>query len=299
MSFFDSTQNEIDPYEEEKIYQAEKLDKESNFTDRFERRFGKKVPWLIRKKGNRQGAYRFSFVCNVVSVLAGFYGASVIMEIFPIPYLNYLLAVFILVVMEIYKRKFSDEFWDQYFATKTFKMDAALKNFALFTISIGLSGFGMYFAVTDMSPEAKQLGLKDDPQAAALLERVEKLDEDLLAIRADKSNYDASGTFYHIHAKKENGWIAERDRISKKLESEYDIIIQGKNSEIREEWKLRTSFRSYAGVIATLLAELIFELCMAFCSKYDYRYYRAMLLARKAKGELNGKRKKSPAPAVY
>ncbi len=301
MSFFDSTQNEIDPYEEQRIYEAEKLEKEDNFSSRFEKRFGEKVPWLIRKRSTRQGAYRFSFVCNLVSVFAGFYGASVILEIFPVPYLNYILAVGILIIMEIFKRKFSDEFWDQYFATKTFKLDAAFKNFALFSISIALSGFGMYFAVNDLSPEAKQLGLKDDPQAAALLERVDKLDKDLIDIRADQSNYDQAGTFYHIHAKKENNWIAERDRISKKLEEDYNIIIQDKNSEIKKEWKLRTAFRSYAGVISTLLSEFIFEICMCFCSYYDYRYYRAMVLARKAKArkeDLNGTRKKSPAPVV-
>lgn len=298
MSFFDLKQfNNLDPYLEQELADAEamsnKKDLESELSNRFGAASGKQ-PWLIRNAKSRKSAYLFSFVCNIISVLAGWYGALIIMEIIPIPYLNYVGAILALLLMEKYKRKFSDEFWDAFFATKNLRWDLVVKNFSLLLVSIFLSVYGMYFAVHDYSPEAKQLGLGDNPEVAAMQDRVRDIDATLLALRADKSNYNSKGEFYHIHVPKETALNEERKEIASILKDEHGVIVV-KNTELLNDWKLRTGFRSYFGVIITLLSEIVFEICMAFCSKYDFRLYRALAASRKRDKELNGKKVYSPA----
>lgn len=292
----------LDPHLEQQLHEAEQLANKSDLAGMLAERFGiasGKRPWLIRKAHARKNAYLFSFACNVVSAAAGWYGALIVMEVIPIPYLNYVAALVCLYLMEKYKRVFSDEFWDTYWSVKVIRWDLAVKNFSLLLISIGLSVGGMFFAVTDFSPEAKYLGLNDDPEAVAMKDRVQKLDADLLALREDRSNYNSKGEFYHIHVPKETLWTEERAALVKELKEVHGVqIVQ--NEDIRKDWKLRTGFRSYVGVIITLLSEVIFELCMCFCSRYDFRLHRALqaqkdrekTLAR----DLNGK--KFPAPAL-
>jgi|GEM_PF-5625669 len=292
----------LDPQLEQELHEAEKLANKSDLAGMLSERFGSasgKRPWLIRKAPARKRAYLFSFICNIVSAAAGWYGALIVMEIIPIPYLNYIAAIGCLILMEKYKRIFSDEFWDTYWSTKVIRWDLAGKNFTLLLVSIGLSVGGMFFAVTDFSPEAKYLGLNDDPEAVAIKDRIDKLGIDIAALREDKANYNSKGEFYHIHAKKENLWAEEKATLTKELKEVHGVQIIH-NEDIRHDWKLRTGFRSYIGVIITLLSEIIFELCMCFCSRFDFRLYRA-LQAKKGREkslarELNGK--KYPAPAL-
>ncbi len=300
MSFFKLSQFEdLDPRLEQELADAEEQANKKDLADVLEKRYGAasgKQPWLTRNIGARRSAYLFSFFCNLLSIAAGWYGALIVMEIVPIPYLNYVCAALCLIGMEKYKRQFSDSFWDTYFSRKLIRWDLALKNFSLLAISLFLSVFGMYFAVNDFSPEAKQLGLSDSPEAAAMQDRVRVIDSTLLAIREDQSNYNSQGQFYHIHAKKENALTEERTSLTRVLEAEHGVIIVA-NENLMETWNLKVGFRSYFGVIITLLAELVFEICMAFCSYYDFRLYRALKVKRR--GEVNGVRKKSPAPVVY
>lgn len=300
MSFFDLKQLQgFDASLEQELFEAEKENAVDKLASRFQSRFGAKVPWLIRKQGARRSAYAFSFGCNFISALAGFYGGSVLMEIFPLPYLNYIGAALGLFLMERFKRQFSDELWDQYWATKTIKWDAAVKNFGLFGISIFLSVFGMYFAAKDLSPEAQIMGATGDPEAVAMQQRVGKLDKELKGLRADKSNYNEQGQFYHIHVPKENAMKNERANLTQALAEKHGIY-KIENESILSEWKIRTGFRAYFGVIITLLAEIAFEICMGFCSYYDFRLFRAMRLAsqKKGMGRVNGTPKKSPTLAV-
>lgn len=301
MGFFDLQQlDNLDPYLEQELAEAEALANKKDLAGELQRRFGNasgKQPWLVRNARSRRGAYFFSFCCNVISAAAGWYGALIVMEIIPIPYLNYLGAILGLFLMEKYKRKFSDSFWDTYWATKRFRWDLIAKNFSLLLVSLFLSVYGMYFAVHDFSPEAKQLGLGDNPEVAALQDRVRVIDSSLVAIRADQSNYNSQGQFYHIHAKKENTLSEERNEIASILKTEHGVVVV-KNKDLLKDWKLRTGFRSYFGIIITLLSEFIFEICMAFCSYFDYRMHRAFEATRRRSKGTNGTPKKlytSPA----
>lgn len=298
MSFFSLNQfKNLDPYLEQELADAEvlanKKDLEGELRGRFNSATGKQ-PWLIRNAKSRKSAYLFSFTCNIVSVLAGWYGALIVMEIIPIPYLNYVGAIIGLYLMERYKRKFSDQFWDAFFATKNLRWDLVLKNFSLLLLSLFLSVYGMYFAVHDYSPEAKQLGLGDNPEVAAMQDRVRDIDATLLALRSDKSNYNSKGEFYHIHVPKETALTEERKEIAAILKDEHGVIVV-KNTELLNDWKLRTGFRSYFGVIITFLSEFVFEICMAFCSYYDFRLYRALSASKKREKELNGKKIYAPS----
>ncbi len=297
MSFFNLKQfDNLDPYLEQELADAERLANKRDLEGELERRFGRasgQQPWLIRNAKSRRGAFFFSFVCNVISAAAGWYGGLIVMEIIPIPYMNYVGALCGLFLMEKYKRKFSDSFWDTYWATQKLRWDLIAKNFSLLMVSLFLSVYGMYFAVHDFSPEARQLGLGDNPEVAAMQDRVRIIDSTLLALRADESNYNSQGQFYHIHVPKENQLTAERAELAGILKKEHGVVVV-KNNDLLAEWKLRTGFRSYFGIIITLLSEFIFEICMGFCSYYDYRMLRALKATKKRAKELNGKKILTP-----
>ncbi|MEZ5045282.1 MAG: hypothetical protein R2828_35635 [Saprospiraceae bacterium] len=289
----------LDPYLEQELHEAEQLANQDDMSRMLEERFGTatgKRPWLIRKAPSRKSAFIFSFFCNLLSAGAGWYGALIVMEIIPIPYMNYLGALAGLILMEKYKRKFSDQFWDTYWATKNIRWDLGGKNFVLLLVSIALSIGGMFFAVSDFSPEAKYLGMNDDPETVAIQDRIRTLDEDIKALRADKANYNSNGEFYHIHARKENLWAEEKTALTQELKEVHGVqIIQ--NEDIRRDWKLRTGYRTYFGIIITLLAEIAFEICMAFCSYYDFRLFRALQAQKEGRSlasALNGKKAFAP-----
>lgn len=297
MSFFDLKQfKNLDPYLEQELADAEQMANKRDLGDELEKRFGiasGKQPWLIRNAKSRKGALLFSFFCNIVSAMAGWYGGVIVMEIIPLPYAPYIGAALGLFLMERYKRKFSDGLWDTFWATKKIRWDLALKNFGLLLVSLFLSVYGMYFAVNDFSPEAKQLGLGDDPEVAVMQDRVRSIDSTLLAMRADKSNYNSQGQFYHIHVPKENKLTEERTEIAGILKTEHGVIVT-KNKDLLSSWKIRKGFRSYFGIIITLLSEFIFEICMGFCSYYDFRLHRALKASRKRDQALNGKKSYAP-----
>ena len=124
-------------------------------------------------------------------------------------------------------------------------------------------------------------------------DRVRVIDSTLIAMREDPSNFNSQGQFYHIHVPKENQLTEERKEIATILKQEHGIVVV-KNKGLLKDWKLKTGFRSYFGVIITLLSEFVFEICMAFCSYYDFRLYRALRASRKRQEELNGKKAYSP-----
>ena len=234
---------------------------------RFENRFERK-PWLIRHLPTRNLARLGGYFAQVVSVLAGFYGAKVVMEFIPvpIPYFEYVMAAFCLVLLEILKRRFSDRFWDSVFGAKLgfnvrVRWGSGVANILLLFVSLALSVGGMYFAATDFSP--------DNPEAIALNQKIAEAKTELAAWKKDPANLVSSGevkwNLRKIPQQKEEAIIA--------LEKSY--FDQFGTYAPSSDWDLRNEFRRYFAVIITLLAELLFECFMAFASYYDARKYRA------------------------
>ncbi len=254
-----------------------------NPMERFENRFEGK-PWLIRHLPTRNLARQGGYFAQLLSVLGGFYGAKVIMEFIPIPipYFEYVMALFCLILLEVLKRRFSDRFWDSVFGAKLgfgvrLRWGSGIANILLLFVSLALSVGGMYFAATDFSP--------DNPDAIALNQKIEEAKADLAAWKKDPANLVSSGevkwNLRKIPQQKEESIIA--------LETAY--FDQFGTYAPTSEWDLRNQFRKYFAVIITLLAELLFECFMAFASYYDARKYRARKMME-SKPKLNGLKSK-------
>jgi len=245
---------------------------EQKLKNKFQNRFEKK-PWLIRQKGNRTIVKYASWVFQFISIAAGFYGAKIIMEFLPLPvFAQWIAAALVLVFIEILKRKYSDQFWDSVVAfrkalTSRIRWGSGIANVCLFIISIGLSVGGVYFGVIDFSP--------DNPDAIALNEKIEAAKIDLAAWKKDPANLVSNGqvkwNLRKIPQQKEESIIA--------LETAY--FDQFGTYAPSSDWDLRNEFRRWFSVIATILAELLFEGCMLFASFYDLRYALAMGYVRR------------------
>lgn len=245
----------------------------------YEGRFEKK-PWLERNRTARKNASWQSKVLQVISALLGFYGAKVICEFIPIPipYIEYVLAIALLYLLERAKRKFSDRFWDSYYAwrkglVEDVRWGYGVANVLLFCISLTLSGGGVYFLNTDYGPQAKMIGSGNDPEAQALIAKVKEAKSELEAWRNDPSNTTTEKgktvVYYRlkpVEAKKEEAIIAMETALAEK-HGVYDI----QNKASLKEMTIRSTFSKYSSVIFTCVAEIFFEYLMAFCSMYDVR----------------------------
>ena len=195
------------------------------------------------------------------------------MEFLPLPvFAQWIAAALVLVFIEILKRKYSDQFWDSVVAfrkalTTRIRWGSGIANVSLFIVSIGLSVGGVYFGVIDFSP--------DNPDAIALNEKIETAKADLAAWKKDPANLVSSGqvkwNLRKIPQQKEETIIA--------LETAY--FDQFGTYAPSSDWDLRNEFRRWFSVIATILAELLFEGCMLFASFYDLRYALAMGYVRR------------------
>lgn len=297
MGFFNDDQlANLDDDDLRDLATSEKMSFQDRLMERFEDRFGEKKNWFLKNKPNRQTAYLFSFLFNFISALAGYYGGKVIMEVIPIPYLPWIGAAVGLILMERYKRVFSDKMWDYFWKYRKLDWSAFSANAILFTVSLGISAFGMFFLINDNSAEAKLMGSADDPEAQAIIAEVQDKRDMIEAKRADKSNYNSKGEFYWPLQQAEatlEKEIAKKEEILREKHGVYAV----QNKDLLAKWSLRTGFRSYTSVIITVLSEILFELCMCFVSYYDWRVYAAMKRKRdRQNGQQNGsyQQKKSP-----
>ena len=106
-------------------------------------------------------------------------------------------------------------------------------------------------------------------------EKIETAKADLAAWKKDPANLVSSGqvkwNLRKIPQQKEETIIA--------LETAY--FDQFGTYAPSSDWDLRNEFRRWFSVIATILAELLFEGCMLFASFYDLRYALAMGYVRR------------------
>lgn len=294
MNFLTNNQLDgIDPAKEQELINAEEEALKSEAMEKLKARFGHsttKQSWLSRNYGNKRTAHLSSFLFNVISALAGLYGARILFQMVPvpIPYLDWVLAIGFMFVMEKYKRKFSDKFWDIYWSTRRIVWSYALANFGLFLVSLSLSIFGVYFAAKDFSPEAKYIGGGDNLEVVALQDQYSQVEGKLNDLLEDKSSYNSQGLFYHKLMGARTALENQLADIQTTLKDKHGVISL-QNEDILEDWKLRNAFRGKFSIVITFLSELLFELCMAFCSYYDYRYCRALIASSETKGRKSGK----------
>ena len=158
-----------------KLNQEEEKDKLEQEHDKLSNRFNKKqTPYIVKFKSMRNVALATSYIFNTFSGIGMFLLVAVFLEIIPLPYLNYVIATLATAGFELYlKRKFSDMFWDEYFATGEYYLITGLIIFGLlFAISMSATVGGFYFLTNDAAPESieikAQLNALDSKIAAHL-----------------------------------------------------------------------------------------------------------------------------------
>lgn len=305
---FDANKQDFREHEAALRQQEEDIRRNNRF-DRQNRRFGNSTSWIGRNEENRQYAYYFSFVLQIISIIAGYKGGLVLMEWVPLPYLPEILAVLFLITIEFLKRKYSDQFWDFFYANKgKINIGALLKNFALFAASLLLCAYGVYFLVQDNSKEAQLMNHDNDPEAIAMDSKIREKEKAIAAANANfvdwknnKQNQVSSGEIkWDLR-----GIQKEKEANIQKMEaSKLDLIAiyEGKfgayakiNEKIIDKWETRINFQSYTSIWIVIICEIIFEALMAFCSKFDFRQYEVekrmatnVPSAKKQKAPMNG-----------
>lgn len=239
---------------------------------KLDNRYNKNKPFLQQHADTRQYAEYVAIFSHIVSIIGLFYGLKVVLEVFPL-WVAIALSIIILIGFEVLKHKYSDKFWDHWWATGKMHAVYFFINFILlFLISMGGSIYGMYFGALDNSPEAKQIGINDDPEAIGLKEQLAKIEDD---IAFHKGNKNSQGEVYWPSQQAIKKLEEQRTSITTTLQEKYGIYnIQ--NEQILTDWRTRTDFRVYALLLVSFLMEIIFEVCRRFISKYDYQVYLAI-----------------------
>jgi len=258
---------------------------EEKLRSKFAKRFaGEDLPFVVRHKDTAKISKIASYAFQVLSIAGLWYAVKVVLEFLPVPYLNYVIATAALVGFEIVKRKYSDKFWDFWFAQKRIHFLNGAVNFLLL-LSISMAGtlYGLYYAAKDGSPEAKYLGLQNDPDAVVLQEELRSAKADLVAFNSDPANFvrgEVGGQMYYKLLDDRSRLSDRVDRLTQRLEAEHGVILM-ENEDIKAEWKTRTQSRIYGILGLALIAEFLFELCMRFNSKYDYMIWRTVVGRRR------------------
>ena len=289
-------------------------------TEKLRDRFTNK-PWLIRNGEYRRWVRPLSIFLQLISALFGFYGAKVLMEYFPIPipYFELVGAGAMVFTMELFKRKFSDRFWDSFFAYRErdrieevsglspgrIRYGAAVGNLLILAFSFYLTVGGGFFMTKDNSPEAKLTGANSDPEAQALVAERNEL-------RATKAENDQKIATHEANKVKDNGrmvisWPSQKAiqgleesntsidmaiaTITETLRNKHGVYdIQ--NKEILSDAKTRSTYAisTVIGILAFL--EILFECLMAFASYYDVRMLIAQEMSQGGSRpkQMNGKK---------
>jgi len=142
MNFFD--RNQFDEEEawriEQEEAQAQHEKKMEEMNQRFDARFNQRKSFIAQYSDTRYWVGWLSWIPQIISAIAAFKGARVLIEWVPIPYFEYIVGITVLVGLELLKRHWSDKFWDKLFGTKRIHFGAGGVNFSLFLVSLFLSG---------------------------------------------------------------------------------------------------------------------------------------------------------------
>jgi uncharacterized protein YacL (UPF0231 family) len=269
----------------------------SSSLDKLSRRYGNvKKSFLEAWARYVFPAKILSWVCNIASGLGLFYIVAMILEDFPIPYGNLVIAGLVLAGFEWCKREASDSFWDYYWMNgKKISWTRGGTNFGLFGISLVATLFGMHYLITETTPGAAKMDYSQNVVALDLREdirenegKVAKIMADKKALRADKANYNSKGEFYHLHAKTEQKLTDQATAIEATIASmrtelkDKHGMVDIKNVEIVQAWEGRRDVRVSAALFSCLLLEILFEICMGFLSLFDWRRFQLLIRLEKA-----------------
>ena len=228
------------------------------------KRFGAKS-FCERTKWLKDTAFTFSFLINLLSIIAAFYGAYWAISFMGVPpAFAACLSITALILLEVAKRRSSDEVWDEYWKDRKFHFGWVTLSLTLFVISVSISSFGIWQGTQDFS-EAPQAITSDSTinMLNGEIAKTSKGIEEMSATRwkgtITQDAQMAIGTF----AKTQNRALTAL------LSQQSEIKNQNNNNKLKHE----LSALKAAGIAVALylLFELLFEACMSFCSHYDFR----------------------------
>lgn len=243
------------------IFQAHTKQQRLN---RLAQRFSDK-PFAESAKPIKTLAYSASFLFNLFSAMAALYGMTYITS-FAFP--NYTLAlsisVLICIFLEVGKRYSSDAVWDKFHATKNISFSLLSLNFALLAISIGSSLIGIQQSIKDYAPPAKVV-VNDG--------ELDKLNNELTNIKNDISTQKATtwGGTITSDANRNITQLAKSQNSLLTAIATRTARLNSKNDNIESLHQMELSQVIFYALCLMFLIEVLFEICMSFCSYYDYR----------------------------
>jgi len=294
MKFFDLDQ--LDPQRVSELEENERLAKQAEEQQRFENRFKNRFEsksWLHSNADRRKRATAYTYICHVVSASGSVYTFTMLFGIFLFNWLGAVLALAGIILHEREKRRWSDKFWDYYYANKkAINWRSLAINASLFLLSVGITLGGAYFAIKDNMPGAKFMGESNDPAVVALQSELQTAQKDLAAFEASPSNKNSKGEIYYKRLDTYNSMQARVLDLKNQLQEGYGIMLV-QNEQIRTDWKDRRFFLIMVALFICLACEVVFEWNMAFRSRFDYLYYQAqkIKLAKTSSGipfQVNG-----------
>jgi hypothetical protein len=239
---------------------------------RLDGRFNNNQPFIIRNQVKRTAALVASYFGNIYSGLGLSYVIFVIAEALPL-WSRVLLAVLGLVGFEAARRFSADQFYDDFHRNLrriNWKM-AALNFGLLFTLSCAGTVFGLYFLAKDT-----------DPGAANLRAKIERLDERIVG---HETNKNKAGEIYWPSLQAARKLEAEKQALMAELG---EVAKVGNDEKLQAQpasyWQQKDRVRSISLASLALIMEIIFQMCMSFMSKFDYKQFLTLQKQREAAG---------------
>ena len=207
-----------------------------------------------------------SFLINGISISGAFYGAFSLFQWFGVgKEFSGALAVVLLSLVQVGRRWAADGVWDKWFHVKRIAAGLIALNVALFIISASSSGYGIYTGILDSAPPPYSI------QDTVL----QKLEAEAAALQ---SNIDAS---------KKTTWKGKITTDSQKAIRAYssalvtltDAItarrtaLSSKQAATEQQHTYTVQNVALVAVGVYLCLELVFHVCMAFMSFFDWREY--------------------------
>lgn len=207
-----------------------------------------------------------SWLINCISVVGGFFGAYSLFSFFGAgEQISTALAVVLLVLLELARRKAADSIWDKWFKLRKVAAGFVVLNVAILFVSGMAGGWGIYKGVTIHAPQAPTLS------DSVLV----KMESELAALRADsetakKTKWKGTVTVDAQRMLKNNSRAIAN--LTEKINDRRERLT-GKQDATDNSHKGEIERAALIAVFVFFFLELLFQCCMAFVSYYDWREY--------------------------
>lgn len=239
----------------------------NNKREQLRQRFGKKS-WCEDRRWWKTTATLCSYVFQIVSVVAAFYGGLKILQFIGAPTpLAAALSIALLVLLEFTKRRSSDHVWDIRWSQTRFDWSWVQLSFFLFLISAAVSGFGIYQGTKDFAPQADLI--TNDSTLTLLNQQLANINT--ATSEAAKTKNEEGVIFWPMQRAIEK--FAEGQNMVAASIIERSENIDRENNQRLQQQAVTVAQAAMIGLCVCFILELLFEICMRFNSLFDFRDY--------------------------